>query len=478
VTGPVRKRRPLDDAAPVQRDTAASDIIAKLNRAGLHVATPPGTSTTRGPNPWSATEVSPGVRATAALFGLYLSYAVLRLQELYPVLAVNHLPMIMSGCIMIVVLASMTSSGWRQIWQLVPAVQWEAVVVALAFVTAPIGIWMSGSIYFAVTQYAVSVIVFISSVVLLRDRRSMKVALTVLLLSAAVVVQYTLSAAAKTMGHSGRVDFGVSLDPNDLSQLFVSLVPLALYRGQVGKAWNRLWIGLAILLVIAVVPTQSRGAELGLAVVALVLISSGTSPLRRTINVVGVLACIAGFILVAHGSGADRMSDFSDYSGGEGRMAIWKRGIYWMITRPWGYGINNFETYFGWLNGNGRAAHNSFVQIGMELGVAGLLAFTMIWFLLIRGLVRQRQHATQLTRTVPEARSEAVLATMTIASAAGTIVTGFFLAKAYASVTLFVQGLGCAVLLGYPYRNRTTTIEAPASVPDQFTRMRRKRTLV
>ncbi len=157
-----------------------------------------------------------------------------------------------------------------------------------------------------------------------------------MLLSAAVIVQYTLSAAAKTMGQSGRVDLGVSLDPNDLAQIFVALIPLALYRGQMGKAWNRIWIGLAILLVIAVVPTQSRGAELGLAVVALVLISSGTSPLRRAINIVGVLACIAGFVLVAHGSGADRMSDFSDYSGGEGRMAIWKRGIYWMITRPVG----------------------------------------------------------------------------------------------------------------------------------------------
>ncbi len=78
---------------------------------------------------------------------------------------------------------------------------------------------------------------------------------------------------------------------------------------------------------------------------------------------------------------------------------------------------------------------------------------------------------------MPEARSEAILATMTIASAAGTIVTGFFLAKAYASVTLFVQGLGCAVLLGYPYRDRRIEASSASTSPTSITPMRRKRRL-
>ena len=86
---------------------------------------------------------------------------------------------------------------------------------------------------------------------------------------------------------------------------------------------------------------------------------------------------VAIFAILATGIGAnERFGDLSmdDYnvSGNEGRFYYWRQGVVWMIKRPWGYGLGNYGTYFGMLNGEERAAHSTWVQYGVDLGVAGL----------------------------------------------------------------------------------------------------------
>ena len=262
--------------------------------------------------------------------------SVLLLQELYPVLNIARLPMVLSALISLVVVAGTPASGWKAIWHTMPVFRWQVLLVVLGVVTAPIGIWMSGSLSFFALHYAVALIVFFSSVILLRDRRSLTTALTILLLAGAVVAGFSLSSAATTFGGTDRTAIGVTLDPNDLAQLFVAMVPLSMYMAQRRGARSLIWWIATGLLVVAIVPTQSRGGILGIGVCALVLLSFGTSPFRRFINVVGVCAGAVGMALAAKGGGAEHLSSFSDYSGGEGRIAIWKRGIVWMTWRPWG----------------------------------------------------------------------------------------------------------------------------------------------
>lgn len=461
----------------VKTDKAQAAVLQQLSHA-LHdpaLGTQP-TAQRKLSARWSPVSGSNALWVTAALFGIYLSYAVLRVQEIYPDLNIARLPMIMSLIISFVVLASTPIEGWKTVWAMLPPVRWQVLIIALAVVTAPLGIWMGGSINFLLNRYSISLIVFFASIVLLRDRRAMTAALWMLLLTGAVVAAYTLSGNAKTIGRglNARVEVGVTLDPNDLAQLFVVLVPLALYLAQRKGLRSAPWFVVAGMLVAAIIPTQSRGAIVGIGAVALVLLSFGTSRWRRVINIVGVLLGAAGLYLAAQGPGSTHLDSFSDYSGGEGRIAIWKRGIVWMTWRPWGYGIDNFALYFGWLNGPDRAAHNAFIEIGMELGVAGLVAFVMIWFLLVRALLQQRAHAIRLARRLPEAGREALLATMMLAAIAGTVVTSFFLAKAYDGVTLFIQGLACAVILGYPHRNEVApAAEATLTTPQ----LRRNRML-
>lgn len=452
-----RRRGPLPSAQPSDAAATVEEVsrllgASKQAQGQRHIAA--------GFDP---TTVSPGLRSVGLLFAVFLAYAVLRLPELYEFLFVPRLPLIMAVTLALITIGAVPLAGWGAIWNLVPPVRWQALILAIGILNAPFGIWMSGSITYYLFTYSVSVVVFLVTLVLLRDRKAMATTMSLLLIAITIVAIYTLSDTATTMGKSGRVRLGVTLDPNDLAMIFVALTPMALWMAQRKGGRSFLWSAVAFVAVAAVVPTQSRGAILGLGAVAITLIALGTSGWRRTMYIGGTVIAAIGLFAFASATGADRLADFSDYSGGESRTAIWKRGLVWMTWRPWGFGMDNFPIYFGWLNGNERAAHNSFIQIGMELGVLGGLAFTMLFLHTGRDLLRQRRHALSLAGSHPEAVREATLVTYVIASMAGTATCGFFLSKAYAGIMLFIQGLGLAVLLGYPFRNVAAGRSAPVN---------------
>ncbi len=222
-----RQLRPF----PVAGEPGERATVEHVNRL---LGTTPAEAPTvrRRQTKFSLTEVSPGIRSLSFVFGIFLSYAVLRIQELYPVLAVPKLPFIMAVVVALGAVLSVPVAGWQQLWNVLPPIRWQLLLIALGLLTAPIGIWMSGSIHYYFFVYSVSVIVFLATVVFLRDRRAMASTLWVMLATSAVVASYTLSDSAKTIGRTDRVKLGVSLDPNDLAMLFVAMTPLAIYMAQ------------------------------------------------------------------------------------------------------------------------------------------------------------------------------------------------------------------------------------------------------
>lgn len=458
--GPNGRRRLRPMAGTPSDASATVEQVSRIlgHAAPPKVAAPPRVHTPR----FSLAEVAPWVRSIALLFGVFLCYAVFRIQELYPALNVKNLPLMMAVAVALGVAASMPMAGWRALWETVPSIRWQALLVVLAVATAPVGIWMSGSLWSFTFIYSISVIVFIATVVFLRDRRAMHRVLRMLLLTITAIALYTLGDEARTLGKSDRVKLGVSLDPNDLAMLFVVMAPMALYMARRKGVRSFWWTAVSVLCIIAIIPTQSRGAILGLGAATIALVALGNSGWKRTFYLALAIAGAFGLFALASAMGADRLSDFSDYSGGESRTAIWKRGLVWMSWRPWGYGLDNFPIFFGWMNGRDRAAHNSFIEVGVELGVLGLLAFTMLWLHTGRDLLRQRSHALSLRGRVAGAEAEAALATMVLATMAGAAGCGFFLSKAYAGITLFAQGLGIATLLGYPFREAAAQAAPPA----------------
>jgi O-antigen ligase len=249
-------------------------------------------------------------------------------------------------------------------------------------------------------------------------------------------------------------------DANDFATLIVTAMPFGLYfalsRGRVSLRLLAL-AGLG-LLAIGLIRSGSRGGFLAfLAVVAFVLLRVTTIPARMR---------LAGLVLIVgitFGAASDQywaqmqtiISPKRDYNitSEEGRVKIWERGIGYMTGNPlFGVGLRNFQVAEGTISAQARraerglgvrwgAAHNTFVQIGSELGVPGLLLFLALLANTFAGLAR----AARRFKTGEYAGSDASrLAQTLMASLVGFAVGGFFLSLAYADLlyTLVAFGIG------------------------------------
>jgi len=449
---------------------------ADQNVADLIKAVTQETSARRRLSGFSLTSATGTEKFIAPFLGLYLGWAVVRVPEVFTFLAIPKLPMILLLVFMVLLAVAVPPDGWKRIWDASLPLKCVVFLFGLALLTAPLGIWMTGSIYFIRDRYIIAVVVFLACLVFLRDRDAFRGAVRVYVLCAVAVAIYSLLTydpnpsglldrwgnpvdASQVSIDRLRVRVGISLDSNDWGAVLATTIPLAMWLS-FGSFWRRVfWGAAALTLAAALVPTASRGSLLGVIAGALVLVTVGATGWRRLL----LLAVVAGggfvFSLVATEGQLGRFFDFGtdDYNiaGNEGRLYFWRQGLVWMIKRPWGYGIRNFGTYFGWLNGPDRAAHSMWVQYGMELGVAGLTAIVLAcWYLVTRNKWLRQVALTYRRAPGDAADREAVLAGHILAMLAGTLVTGSFLSNAYYPLTYMSLGLAAAVLLGSPVREQ------------------------
>jgi O-antigen ligase len=145
----------------------------------------------------------------------------------------------------------------------------------------------------------------------------------------------------------------------------------------------------------------------------------------------------------------------TDYNWTEetGRMQIWSRGIGYMLANPlFGVGPSNFQTAEGTLSpyaerqqfGVGvrwNAAHNSYIQVGAELGVVGLGLFVAVIASALVALLRSRPPADAVEG--PRDRRLQLSQVLT-ASLIGFVVGAFFLSLAYSDMlyTLVAMAVG------------------------------------
>lgn len=248
-------------------------------------------------------------------------------------------------------------------------------------------------------------------------------------------------------------------DANDFATLIVTAMPFGLYFALARRRVALRLLALAGLglLAIGLIRSGSRGGFLAfLAVVTFVLLRVTTIPARTR------LAGLVLILAVTFGSASDQywaqmqtiINPKRDYNltSEEGRVQIWERGIGYMTGNPvFGVGLRNFQVAEGTISAQARraerglgvrwgAAHNTFVQIGAELGIPGLLLFVGLlanaFLALGRAARRFRGGAYG-----PEASR---LAQTLMASLVGFVVGGFFLSLAYADLlyTLVAFSIG------------------------------------
>jgi O-antigen ligase len=244
-------------------------------------------------------------------------------------------------------------------------------------------------------------------------------------------------------GPGARLGTG-AYDANDMGLLMVATLPFAVFFLRGGaKTWHRLIaLGALVIMTVTLVKTGSRGGFLAFVVTMGYILFT----FRALKPQVRVFAAVVGFVVsLAVGSETywERIQTIfrpqEDYNWSEqtlsGRMAVWKRGLSYMLGNPvLGVGVACFPVAEGSSPaaqmqaqfGRGfkwSVAHNSFVEIGAELGVFGLAAYVAFFWLAFRTLNRVRRIAND--------GSDAALAQALFASLLGFAVAGFFLSQAY-----------------------------------------------
>ena len=198
---------------------------------------------------------------------------------------------------------------------------------------------------------------------------------------------------ARTNSGFARLDHFYMYDANDLGVIMMVGIPLVMLLLSVSRGSQR-WMLISILVAIAatIARSGSRGGFLGFVAVGIgsLVLANGVSLSKRIVlifvaPIALALGAPAGY-WKQMGTVMQPKADYN-YSTIDGRKAVAERGIGYMAKYPiFGLGMNNFSraecTISPKLDGLSRtgpirctAPHNSYVQAGAELGVAGLIVW-------------------------------------------------------------------------------------------------------
>jgi len=205
-----------------------------------------------------------------------------------------------------------------------------------------------------------------------------------------------------------------TINPNVLAGALVLLLPLHT-AVILPNCWSRhralkfalviVWLIMIGLLFI----TQSRGALLAVAIAVLLVITIYYSKTYWLAPML-VVAVAGSMVWIGPRQLLDGLVLGSALGGLDGRMEIWSRALYALHDFPFtGIGIGTFNRvipllypYFLWTPDQEIPhAHNLFLQIGVDLGLVGLIAQIALWINLFRMLhTLLRQNKNFSTRTI------------------------------------------------------------------------------
>jgi O-antigen ligase len=198
-------------------------------------------------------------------------------------------------------------------------------------------------------------------------------------------------------------------DPNMFAATL--LLPLSLATGYVLTAhgWMKrmLMAGLGAILVLGVLVSMSRGAFLAVLTIAAVYMYR----FRLRGKMLGVFAFLFLPLLVIPHSFFIRLGEALS-SGGAGRLDVWQAGLKSLATYGlWGAGFDNFSSvynnvagYASHFMGYARDSHNTYLEVGVDMGIPGLFLF----FAAIRSQLRAAgSRANKLRTYLPVVACEA-----------------------------------------------------------------------
>ncbi len=345
---------------------------------------------------------------------------------------------------------------------------WPAKIVAaigaMALASAALGISLGASAVFILNDYSKTLLLFFLLVAATRHARDLRVFSWAFALGCAFLVYLSLFFfQVSSFGGVGpaRLWHMYMYDANDINSILVigfGIVALLAHTCTGAPRYAAIILMLAIGA--ATARSGSRGGFLGFVVVsAALLVTLNRVSVAKRVGFVGLIGLGVG--LFAPAGYWDQMKTIltptQDYnwSAEEGRRQIFNRGVGYMMEYPiGGLGINNFQRAEctispkaqGTLPYGGRlfctAPHNSYLQIGAELGFPGII----LWLVMILGgIVKLRTLAKRLPSHWESGDSEARFlfhAPRYLAIClTGFAVTSFFVSHAYLDPVYLLMAL-------------------------------------
>lgn len=333
----------------------------------------------------------------------FILTSVARIHQLFPVLALLR-PVTVSGVLAIVLcLVDRTPAG-RIGAQRIPATQYLFALVAWLALSVPGALWPGGA-FATFVDFLKTALISLVIVTAVRSVRDVERLTLVYFVGAVVFAIVVLTRTNFQLGVEGRMERLYFYDSNDFATYAVTALPLGLFFASTSRRLLlRLaaWAGIGVLAV-GFIWSGSRGGFLALlAVIAYFLLRYST--VRRSWRLSVVVAIGVVVLATAGDTYWTRISTVlrprEDYNltSEQGRLQIWRRGVGYMIRHPLlGVGAGNFPRAEGTISPLvGRhprtrglkwgPPHNSYVQVGAELGVPGLLIFAAFLFSVFRAL--------------------------------------------------------------------------------------------
>jgi O-antigen ligase len=282
--------------------------------------------------------------------------------------------------------------------------------------------------------------------------------------------------------HGGRAAINENFDSNAIAYALDTALPIVLaLRARQSRLGRLVMSGLALIMVLSVLLTGSRGGALGLGVVVAAVLAFPLSRdrngalkrfslARSLVKFTILMAAVAlawGFLPAdTQARMATLVNLQKDYSADPNlkgsRWAIWQRDVGMALERPIGYGLGSAEAVDGLGGGQYRAAHNCLVQVFVELGALGLLLYLYTYYTAWKQLGRIPLHSSPGdygARTSLYARAICV-------ALAGNLVAGFFLSEAYSpALWMLVATAAALVRITVPAAGTAAAVMPAAASP-------------
>lgn len=381
--------------------------------------------------------------------------AVGRVHQLFPVLEVLR-PALLTGLLATVLYVLDRHQERRLARIFVPTTKYLLALLFWMLLSVPGALVVGNSLELVFGSFMKTVLLFILVAGAMRGVRDLERLAMVYLLGAAAYASVAITEFDLGMGDNWRLGRLFYYDANDLATFLVTAMPLGLYFLHSGRRLRaRVFALLALALItLAFVRTGSRGGFIALVATAgFVVLRYSAIPFGRRIAATVLVAVIlVGTASEQYWQQMGTILSDADYNRTyeSGRIPIWKRGVGYTMRHPLlGVGPDNFRTAEGTLSEfadrqqfgirvRWNAPHNSYVQVGAELGVVGLVMFlTMIATAFVA--LRQARPDERISDG-PQDRLTQLTQVLT-ASLIGFVVGAFFLSLAYSEMLYTLLGM-------------------------------------